>query len=360
MYFNLQLTLNCNLNCSYCLAQETSSPMPKKITYELDTLQRFIEKDPNPHILFYGGEPLLELPLMLKIMESIKAKSFVLQTNGLLMHKIPTKFLNKFENILVSIDGNKNITDYYRGKNTYDKIIDNIKNIKERGYKNELVARMTVSEESNIYEDVNYLLNLKDPAFDSIHWQLDMMFNDRELWNNIEKWISEYNIGVNLLIDEWIHRMSNEKKVSIIYPFIAIMKSLLLNEPSKLRCGCGWIWQNINTDGSISACPVASEFEMFQFGHIKTTNPIDTRDALLVKEPCIKCDIFDICGGRCLYSNYLKPWGLEDFKLSCYTTRNLIEKLKEKKKQVQDLIINGTLKIEQFNYSEFNGCEIIP
>lgn len=360
MYWNLQLTLNCNLNCNYCNAQETTSTFPKKVTYSVAMLKNFIEKDPDAVILFYGGEPLLETKLMLEIMDSINAKKFILQTNGLLLHKIPVSYLEKFDDILVSIDGNKEITDFNRGINTFNRVIENCKNIREKGFKNELIARMTVGEQSNIYRDVNFLLSLENPQFDSVHWQLDMMFNEQQNWKNLKGWIKIYNNDVKKLIEEWLERMKREGKVTKIYPFIAIMKSLILNKPTKLYCGCGWIWQNINTDGTISACPVCSEFGIFQFGHIENTHPLDTKNAMEVKKPCINCNYFRLCGGRCLFANYCKPWGEQGFDLVCNTIKNLIDNLKKIKLQVVELIKEGIIKIEQFNYSEFNGCEIIP
>ncbi len=43
-----------------------------------------------------------------------------------------------------------------------------------------------------------------------------------------------------------------------LYPLMSVTRSLLLNEPTLLRCGAGCAEYNIQTDGKISPCPVMS------------------------------------------------------------------------------------------------------
>ncbi|MFX0133735.1 MAG: TIGR04084 family radical SAM/SPASM domain-containing protein [Candidatus Hodarchaeota archaeon] len=358
MYYNVILTLKCNLNCLYCGGGYSASRLPKEVQYEIKDLKNFVEQDPNPIILFYGGEPLLRMQLMEKIMHNITADAYILQTNGLLLDKIKPDILRKFYTILVSIDGNEEITDFYRGKNTYRTVIKNLRKIRD-SFKGEIIARMTISEETEIYDAVNWLLGLR-PLIDSIHWQLNMMFDEREKWRDLEGWIkNKYNPQVSNLIDDWLKNIE-QGTVLKIYPFIAIMESLLKNESSKLRCGSGWIWFNINTNGIISACPVCSEFGIFQIGHITENNYKDLENAMDVKAPCLDCEIYSICGGRCLYANYSKPWGEEGFKLVCSTVKHLISELKRIKADIEQLIKNRVIKIEDFSYFQYNGCEIIP
>lgn len=123
-----------------------------------------------------------------------------MQTNGKNLDKLPPKYLNKITRILVSLDGNRKRTDYNRGIGTYRKIMDNLNLIKERGYKGEIIARMTISQEfPDVYEQV---LNLIDAGFNSIHWQIDAGFfkfdYDKEKFS---EFIQEYNKSISKLID---------------------------------------------------------------------------------------------------------------------------------------------------------------
>ena len=67
-------------------------------------------------------------------MDNINAK-FYIQSNGLFLKTIPEKYLHRIDKMLISIDGNKERTDYNRGKGIYDAVISNIKNIREKNIK---------------------------------------------------------------------------------------------------------------------------------------------------------------------------------------------------------------------------------
>ncbi len=361
MIFNVQLTLRCNLNCSYCQATAENSPFPPKVNYPIEILKNFIEKDPNATIAFYGGEPLLEMPLMFEIMDSIRVKNFILQTNGLFLHKIPPDYVNRFHTILLSIDGRESITDLHRGKETHKKVLQNARLIRKNGFTGELIARMTVSQEMDLYSEVTWLLQLKDPRFDSVHWQLDLMFNDRALWNDLEGWIShQYTPQISALIEDWVRYMQSNKKVLKIYPFLGIIDRLVFKKSQNLHCGAGWIWQNICTDGTIAACPVGADFMPFHIGHISKTHPLDTLNALHCSDPCPSCEIFEICGGRCLYANMFKPWGEDGYALVCQTIYHLVKEIRNIQNEIQMMLESGNLSAKDFDYFKYNCCEIIP
>ena len=100
----------------------------------MDLLDRFCRKDPDCVLTFYGGEPLLCADKIKQIMDTVKPKHFMIQTNGLLLDKLEPKYLNRFHTILVSIDGEEALTDYYRGKGTFRKVMDNLKQLKRNGF----------------------------------------------------------------------------------------------------------------------------------------------------------------------------------------------------------------------------------
>ena len=51
--------------------------VPSRISYDIQTLKKFIEKDPDAGVIFYGGEPLLCIDKIEEIMDLIKAKYFL-------------------------------------------------------------------------------------------------------------------------------------------------------------------------------------------------------------------------------------------------------------------------------------------
>jgi len=164
MFYHVILTSNCNLKCRYCYGKceedvfEDPDPdfdysFPPRISYDIEYLKNFIAKDSDATVTFYGGEPLLEIRTIAKLMDLLPAKRFMMQTNGLLLHKLPDKYLQKFHTILVSIDGDEKATDKNRGQGTFRRVMNNVKELNKRGFKGELIARMTDTEDININKE---------------------------------------------------------------------------------------------------------------------------------------------------------------------------------------------------------------
>jgi uncharacterized protein len=103
-------------------------------TYTLDDLKAFIGQDPEPVIGFYGGEPLLAQEYMYRVMDEVPAKAYTLQTNGTHLSEVEDRYLHRLHSILVSIDGPREVTDACRGEGTYDAVMRNLRDVRERGY----------------------------------------------------------------------------------------------------------------------------------------------------------------------------------------------------------------------------------
>ena len=331
--------------------------VPEKVSYSVDQLKKFLKRSKEKHTLtFYGGEPLLNIDWIKRVLDSVDAR-FMIQTNGKLLDKLDSRYINRFEVILVSIDGTKEITDSNRGDGTYDKVLANIQTIKKNGFKNELVARMVVDETSeNLTENVKHVLSI---GFDAVHWQLDAGFygSDYEK-RDFKKFSEEYNLEVKKLADYWVETM-NSGKVLKIYPFLGIFESLFYGKKEKLRCGSGFANYTITTNGKISVCPIMHDATFFYLGDIIKNNPDDLRQTY-VDGFCENCDILDLCGGRCLYANKARLWPEEGQNLICGTIRNLIETIREKLPQIKELIARGIIQEKDFFYEKYNGAEIIP
>jgi uncharacterized protein len=299
---------------------------------------------------------------MEQIMDALPAARFVLQTNGLLLDRMSTKYVNKLDSVFVSLDGDETLSDYYRGRGTYRRVANNLTKIRDNGYLGEIVARMTVGEETEIDHQVLALVENSGLTISSVHWQLDALF-----WQNdfpkrhFSNWASKnYNPRLRKLIRVWLKRMREHGEVLRLYPLLGVVQSLLLNEPSQLRCGAGWCLFNIQTDGSITPCPVMAGLKNFYLGNIRETRLESLKDAVSVSAPCDQCSILSICGGRCLYANVTKLWGEKGFSQVCGTVRNMVEALQEVLPDIRSLIDTGRISLRDFEYEKYNGCEIIP
>lgn len=374
MFFHVILTTQCNSECRYCFGEalddmdedfsgiEVDYSLPRKITYDISLLNKFCKRDSDCVITFYGGEPLLCTEEIEHIMNKVKAKLFMIQTNGLLLDSLKPEYVNRFHTILVSIDGDEALTDFYRGKGTYRKVINNLRLIKRNGFEGELIARMTVMEQTDIYAQVKWLLENGEFSFTSVHWQLNAGF-----WKNdfarrdFKRWSQEsYDAGIRELAKFWVDYMKKNAHVLRLYPFLGIAQSLLSSEnKNPLRCGGGWTNYAVQTDGFIVPCPTMWGMKEYYLDHIGNADPLMLRK-VFVDQPCTKCEVFGLCGGRCLYANVTKRWSQEAYDQVCRTVRNLIETISEQMPQIRKLVDDGRIEQKDFEYLKYNGCEIIP
>ncbi|MGQ9726836.1 MAG: SPASM domain-containing protein, partial [Candidatus Bathycorpusculaceae bacterium] len=254
------------------------------------------------------------------------------------------------------------LTDYYRGHGTFRRVVENLRLIRRNGFVGEIIARMTVMEQTDIYKQVKWLMENSEFPFSSVHWQLNAGFWSRDFERReFKRWSEEsYNPGIRKLVKFWVDCMEEKGIVFRLYPFLGIAQSLLLGEErSLLRCGAGWINYAIQTDGHIVPCPSMWGMKDYYLGHISNADPLRLRK-FFVGEPCTKCQIFNMCGGRCLYANVTKRWNASAYKLVCKTVQNLIEAIHAEIPKIKGLIREKKIRLEDFKFMKYNGCEIIP
>jgi uncharacterized protein len=360
------------LHCEYCFGEsikdfaedfdfDVDYNLPTKANYDFKLLAEFCRRDAECVLTFYGGEPLLCTEEIKQIMNLTKLRNFMIQTNGLLLDKLEPEYVNRFHTILVSIDGDEEVTDYYRGNGTFRKVIKNVKMIVKNGFRGELIARMTVMEPTDIHKQVKWLLENTEFAFSSVHWQINAGFwaNDYKR-RDFKRWSAEsYVSGVEKLVKFWVDQMETKGVVLRIYPFLGITNSLLFNEVTKLRCGGGWINYTIQTDGQIIPCPTMWGIKNYYLGHLRNADPLKL-NKIFVGAPCTECNVINVCGGRCLYANITKRWNSEAYVAVCDTVKGLVKAVMTELPRIEKAIEQGRLGLNDFEFTKYNGCEIIP
>lgn len=361
MDFMIYLTERCNLACKYCETVEDRNKFTQDPTYKKEALVEFLNKAKDLTLYFYGGEPLLNISLFEYILDNVNYKSATLQTNGFFLDNVDINHLNKLKVISLSIDGREECTDRFRGRGCYKKAIEQSKKLRERGYKGEIDARMTISPGLDIEKEVRHLSETK--CFDKIHWQLNALFNEKEWSENKEQikgWFAKYyNPGINKLISWWTEEIDKNNKVIQIVPFTGLMYSFLTGQKANnVRCGAGHAFWTITTEGDIFPCPVMRNFKEFSLGNIKNIWPCDIKPKCMLTEKCTKCKLFPMCGGRCLNANLRNEWDKEGFEMVCDSVYNLIRGLAGYSFMIKDKIRKGNISIKDFK--NFHDYEIIP
>jgi uncharacterized protein len=140
------LTLDCNLACPYCYEEGFRGDFAMSLATAgllVEHVKKQIELGREVQLRFYGGEPLMNIPLLRQIAEPIRAAadakgskfSFSLVSNGtLLTRQVVSSLLPLgLTSAQLTIDGPKEIHDSQRpfasGAGSFEVILDNIKEI---------------------------------------------------------------------------------------------------------------------------------------------------------------------------------------------------------------------------------------
>lgn len=244
MEYIIFLTYGCNLKCPYCFASnvvfDENSSKHCLSDSDTDQLIKFIKQDiskrslKNNSIVFFGGEPTLvpeTIDYIIKETSDLDLK-YSIYTNGLLLDVILQHILLKLNTILVAIDGDKRAHETYKPIGSYEKILKKVQEIRNI-FPGELIARITMQENTNIYESVTNLLK----KFDFVHWQIV----NKPYFDNPQSLLESYSYNISKLCNFWIDALAKGVIYNIV-PFNEIMSHMIaddLNEYKSFWCGCG-------------------------------------------------------------------------------------------------------------------------
>lgn len=307
------LTTECNLRCDYCLVYNSIEGKHQKKQMSLVESKKYVEyfyrncdkKSENYTFTFYGGEPLLSINLVKKIIEYCNSQNhenkklnFILLTNGLLIDKNILQCCQKYNiHLVISIDGSGEITkrQRLRSNENFELLIKNIRLVQKMNVSYGLSCTVSSDSVENTLESFTYLIE--------------------ELNAN--------NIGINYIIDT-----PNSKKSSVEYAFsltkqlIKIhnkyrglniyedrlarkIKAFTENNPIIKDCtGCGKqiVFTPKNQIGPCQSFAITGKYFtsfnenlLISKTHIKEWNKITPFN----KKDCTDCIALGFCGGGC-------------------------------------------------------------
>ncbi|MEW6556049.1 MAG: radical SAM protein [Elusimicrobiota bacterium] len=257
-FSNLELyvTDKCNLKCDYCFEK-----FRKPDTMSLETLKRATQigfaraETDKLDITFFGGEPMLEWPLLKKyilwVLDEVKKykkkTAFIMTTNGMFWNDDIEEFMKNHSEVIfwqVSLDGIKKINDRHRGKGTTDTVVENLKKARKIFTGSNIGIRATLLPDSVKYlsdscrffwEDLGIRGFSFAPAFE-LNWKKEDLAT---LADQLEKALDVIEFGI--------------KERDVINEFINIIdRPLECNSGG--RCGAGRGMLSVTPDGSIYPC----------------------------------------------------------------------------------------------------------
>ena len=176
----IHIAHTCNLNCAYCFASQGKYQGDRAVmSYEVGkrALDFLIENSgtrKNLEVDFFGGEPLMNFEVVKQLVayarsvekEHNKNFRFTLTTNGVLIDDDVIEFANKeMSNVVLSLDGRKEIHDRYRvdyaGSGSWDKIVPKFQKLVEaRGGKNYYMRGTFTHANPDFLNDIKQMLDL--------------------------------------------------------------------------------------------------------------------------------------------------------------------------------------------------------
>lgn len=365
--FNVKsLTINvtqiCNLKCEYCAAggDGTYGDPKTKISIEktLPQIKFFIDQlkpESHFHISFLGGEPMLYPDLIRAIAEYTqelgtqkKLKlSFKITTNGTLFTEKALFQLASFKpEIVISLDGGKEIQDLYRpsknNQSSFDEIIKGLQLVqKNRKHIGRLALHGVFHKK---YVDLVSTYKL----FASLNVD----------WFEFTYAVAEDDVDSNV---EYVEQMRNIAQLAYQTGGEAALRKIqnynhyfnLLDSQKRLEnhCGAGKSFFVIDAKNKIYTCPwlVGKPEEVVGEGSDLNYDKLQFyQDSLVVKNNCESCWARYLCGGGCMFVHESKT-GKKNIKNSqfCDRTKQIIattisyyENCRRQKEYVDNIELN--------------------
>jgi len=176
----LHVAHTCNLNCAYCFASQGKYQGERAIMSlevgkrALDFLIENSGTRRNLEVDFFGGEPLMNFDMIKELVayarvrekEAGKNFRFTLTTNGVLVDDDVIDFANReMSNVVLSLDGRKEIHDRYRvdyaGKGSWEKIVPKFQRfVEKRGNRNYYMRGTFTHANPDFVKDIEEMLRL--------------------------------------------------------------------------------------------------------------------------------------------------------------------------------------------------------
>ena len=229
----LHIAHDCNLACRYCFAEEGEYHGRRALmSYEvgkkaLDFLIANSGSRKNLEVDFFGGEPLMNWQVVKDLVkygreqEKLHNKKFrfTLTTNGVLLNDEVMEFCNKeMGNVVLSVDGRKEVHDYMRpfrkGAGSYDLIMPKFQKFAESRNQDKYYVRGTFTHHNlDFSKDV---LHLADLGFKQISVEPVVAADTEEYAireEDIPQIMEEYDtLAKEMIVDEGITKPEIQKE----------------------------------------------------------------------------------------------------------------------------------------------------
>lgn len=319
----LNLTHGCNLNCTYCFAKPYADAARMSLHTALDSLNLFRE-DHDINIAFFGGEPLLNWPVLVAVAERAHTlvagrrvkigngktrparASLHVTTNGTRIDPVVAATLKRLNvSLLVSMDGPKDIHNASRPARKGDSFTQTLRGLhclKNAGYSRGVMCRATFSgNDPRLVDRLNFFDGLrKEGLVNSVSIEPAIL---SEGCGSREQ--GGYDLAA--MADEWhqaaqwyLAHVKAERNPLRVFFFNKLGRRILDGDWHHNECGAGRGYLTVGPTGNLYAChrEEGTEIGTLADGRDERAEPW-TRNYLSEHPECANCWARYLCGSGC-------------------------------------------------------------
>jgi uncharacterized protein len=328
----LNVTNQCNLSCQYCYEfgeDKVATPegKPKFMAWEtakssVDYLFAESQGRKSVHITFFGGETLMNFPLLKQVVAYARDRAlelkvnidFSLTTNATLLSPTIIEYLAENAiGVTVSMDGPKEMQDKFRvfsnGRGSYDIIKPKVQNLLAAHRTRPIAARVTMTsgamDVKKIYQHLKHELGFYEVGFAPVTTSPDRLYSINEPgMNSVLEQFSE-------LADEYLefalrgehHGFSNVSDT---------LSELHQGVNKSLPCGAGLGMVGVGPSGDIAPCHRFVDSDQHVLGNVTTgidkekQSDFLTRGNIDTKYDCHECWARPLCAGGCHHEAFVR------------------------------------------------------
>lgn len=328
----LNVTNQCNLSCQYCYEfgeDKIATPdgKPKFMEWEtaktsVDYLFAEAQGRKSVHITFFGGETLMNFPLLKRVVEYARSRAqelgkvidFSLTTNATLLTPTIIDYLaQNAVGVTVSMDGPKEMQDKFRifsnGRGSYDIIRPKVENLLAKHKTRPIAARVTMTsgamDVDRIYRHLKEELGFYEVGFAPVTTSPDRLYSINE--PGMDRVLEQFSA----LADEYLeyalrgehHGFSNVSDT---------LSELHQGVNKSLPCGAGLGMVGVGPSGDIAPCHRFVDSDEHVLGNVSTgidrekQKDFLSRGNIDTKYDCHQCWARPLCAGGCHHEAFVR------------------------------------------------------
>lgn len=319
---SLLVTQACNLRCVYCYEDKTNAIMDEVTAFQsVDWLIKHSGDMKCITISFFGGEPLLNFPLIKTVVEYAQERAtevgkkvwYSITTNGTLLNDEIICFLKDHNfSVQISFDGLKELQDaqrpYATGRGSYNSVVPKIKELLKVLPQTSAHAVIMGSTSPEAVK-----LSLQELGFNKVSAVMNSqsLFTTEQKDANPVRDTSSMFLSLNEEANAWYRLIRNRdyselKMLTDRSGLYFVLQCLLHNTIRKYFCGAGRSFTAVTPSGDVYLCHRFVGMEEYILGNIcnqELDNDIYHKNTVDINETCKNCFARYYCGGGCMHDN---------------------------------------------------------